>query len=98
MKKIILLAFVVMTIAVNAEKHTALCGENEVVHFCGTSEVISVEETESDIIVTLANDYRLFAKDTIVEEISKSSSNYFLRYLSVGDKIDFCLSTYNEIF
>jgi hypothetical protein len=97
MKKIFFtLLFVFAAMFVKAEAFTGLNSANQVVRYCGTSEVISVDKCDCCTVVKLVNEYRSLDSDTIVERVFNGA--VFVGYLSVGDKIDFCMSEYDDAF
>ena len=97
MKKIYLTLLVVcMAMVVKAEAFTGVNTANKEVRYCGTSEVIAVDECDCCTVVKLVNEYRSLDRDTIVERVY--NGRVFVGYLSVGDKIDFCMSECDDAF
>lgn len=85
-----------MAMVVKAEAFTGVNTANKEVRYCGTSEVIAVDECDCCTVVKLVNEYRSLDRDTIVERVY--NGRVFVGYLSVGDKIDFCMSECDDAF
>ena len=87
----VLLAVFMASGGLKAEMFFGFNEEGETIRYSGSATVIDVVEWDCCIAVTLANKYYTHKADTIVKNISQRDVNVFLRYLSIGDKIDFSL-------
>ena len=97
MKKIFVTLLVVfVAMFVKAEAFTGVNSANQVVRFCGTAKVISVDVCDCSTVVKLVNEYRSLDSDTIVERIYNGID--FTAYLSIGDEIDFCIDECEDAF
>ena len=98
MKRILLFAAIVMVSTMaNAQAFFGVSESGNLINYCGTSEIIGITECDCSVVVTLANEYRVGKADTLYERIPSEDMDFFLRYLSVGDKVDFCIEDDNFI-
>lgn len=92
MKKFLIIAIVFAAVVAKADNFSGLTSENRTVKFCGTAEIVSVQFCECGKTIKMVNTYRSYDSDTIIERVPEKCYYNFLNYLSVGDRIDFCLS------
>lgn len=92
-KKIFLLFVMIMAIsAVEAqEKFFGVNANDEMVRYSSTATVVDVKDCCCCYrrIVTLAVENQFADNDTIVERVPAGDYDFFINYLTVGDKFDF---------
>ena len=92
MRKILFIMFTVLAMVnVNAERFTGVDANGQTVRYSGTVTVIAKNVCCGNIEISYRNEYRSFPPDTM-NEVVKESEFYFVKYLEVGDKLDFCLT------
>ena len=76
-----------------AESFTGTDANGQKVRYSGTTTVITKDSCCcGNLEIAYCNLYRSFPSDTINEVINEKE-NYFVKYLEVGDQIDFCLTS-----
>ena len=80
-----------MAVSVKSENFSGINADGEIVKYSGTATVISKDSCCGNIEIVYVNEYRSFPTDTIVEVV-KENTNYFVKYLIPGDKMDFCVT------